>query len=111
MNIVTHIVIGIDSLVAVEIRSWFLKELNVDVPVLKIIGGDSIAELCTEALSRVQWRGSWQGTGTEPEHKPVIELAGAEDVPASTLAAAQEPTMPASARDTDGGKFHLSLVS
>ena len=28
-----------DSLVAVEIRSWFLKELSVDVPVLKILKG------------------------------------------------------------------------
>lgn len=111
MFIVTHIVIGIDSLVAVEIRSWFLKELNVDVPVLKILGGNSIAELCTEALSRVPWKGSWQGTGTEPEQKPVIELAGAKEVPASTLAAAQEPTRLARARDTDGGKILLSFVS
>ena len=107
MNIVTHNVIGIDSLVAVEIRSWFLKELNVDVPVLKIIGGDSIADLCTDALSKIRWKESWQGTGTEPEQKPVIELAGAED----TLAAAQEPMRPASARDTDGGKILPSFLS
>ena len=111
MDLVTHIVLGIDSLVAVEIRSWFLKELSVDVPVLKIIGGDSIAELCTEAVSKFQGKGSWQGTGSESEQKPVIELAGATDVIASTLAAAQEPTRPASARDTDGGKILPSFVS
>lgn len=111
MDILTHILIGIDSLVAVEIRSWFLKELNVDIPVLKIIGGDSIADLCTEALSRVQCKGSWQGAGIEPELKPVIELAGAKDVLASILAAAQECMRPASARDTDGGKIALSFIS
>lgn len=111
MKNVTHIVIGIDSLVAVEIRSWFLKELNVDLPVLKIIGGDSIADLCTEALSRLPWKGSWEDTGTEPEQQPVIESAGAKDISASTSAAAQEPMRPASAQDTDGGKILLFFVS
>lgn len=33
--------LGMDSLVAVEIRSWFLKELSVDVPVLKILQGST----------------------------------------------------------------------
>lgn len=36
---------GVDSLVAVEVRSWFLKELAVDVPVMTILGGASIADL------------------------------------------------------------------
>ncbi|TRX93304.1 hypothetical protein FHL15_005883 [Xylaria flabelliformis] len=42
--------LGIDSLVAVEVRAWFLKNLKVDIPVLKIIGGASITELCQKAL-------------------------------------------------------------
>ncbi|KAI8623712.1 putative hybrid NRPS/PKS enzyme [Xylariaceae sp. FL1651] len=42
--------LGIDSLVAVEVRAWFLKNLKVDIPVLKIIGGASITELCEKAL-------------------------------------------------------------
>lgn len=42
--------LGIDSLVAVEVRAWFLKELKVDIPVLKIIGGASPTELCQRAL-------------------------------------------------------------
>jgi len=45
--------IGIDSLIAVEVRTWFLKELNVDVPELKVIGGDSIVDLCKDVLSRM----------------------------------------------------------
>lgn len=45
--------IGIDSFAAVEVRSWFLKELQVDVPVLKVVGGASIAELCERALQRL----------------------------------------------------------
>ena len=41
---------GVDSLMAVEVRSWFLKELDVDIPVLKILGGSSPLDLLTEAL-------------------------------------------------------------
>lgn len=45
--------LGIDSLVAVEVRSWFLKELKVDIPVLKVVGGASPAELCQRALEKL----------------------------------------------------------
>jgi hybrid polyketide synthase/nonribosomal peptide synthetase ACE1 len=41
--------LGIDSLVAVDLRSWFLKELGVDMPVLKIISGATISELLSRA--------------------------------------------------------------
>lgn len=42
-----------DSLVAVEIRSWFLKELKVEIPVLKVMGGATLAELCQAALDKL----------------------------------------------------------
>ncbi|KAI1172035.1 putative hybrid NRPS/PKS enzyme [Nemania sp. FL0916] len=45
--------LGVDSLVAVEVRSWFLKELRVDIPVLKVVGGASVAELCQKALEKL----------------------------------------------------------
>ena len=44
--------VGVDSLVAVDIRAWFLKELGVDVPTLKILGGGSVADLIKAALER-----------------------------------------------------------
>ncbi|KAM5489297.1 Type I Iterative PKS [Microsporum audouinii] len=44
---------GVDSLVAVDIRSWFLKELEVDVPTLKVLGGGSIADLVKTALENM----------------------------------------------------------
>ncbi|KAK8147942.1 hypothetical protein G3M48_000684 [Beauveria asiatica] len=44
---------GIDSLMAVEVRSWFLKELDIDIPVLKILGGSSIKDLVAEAMERI----------------------------------------------------------
>lgn len=45
--------LGIDSLVAVEVRSWFLKELKADIPVLKIVGGSSLAEVCEQAMKKL----------------------------------------------------------
>ncbi|KAL2864310.1 uncharacterized protein BJX67DRAFT_383970 [Aspergillus lucknowensis] len=45
--------LGIDSLVAVEVRGWFLKELKTDMPVLKVLGGGSVAVLCQETLDKL----------------------------------------------------------
>lgn len=57
--------LGIDSLVAVEIRSWFLKALQVNMPVLKILGGASIGDLLAHALPQL------------PKHlTPMLNLEG-----------------------------------
>lgn len=45
--------LGIDSLIAVEIRSWFLKNLNVNVPVLKILSGVTIRDLTQFAVKEL----------------------------------------------------------
>ncbi|XTI91351.1 polyketide synthetase, partial [Cenococcum geophilum] len=45
--------LGLDSLVAVDIRSWFIKELNVEMPVLKILGGFTVAELVAAAQEKL----------------------------------------------------------
>jgi hybrid polyketide synthase/nonribosomal peptide synthetase ACE1 len=45
--------LGLDSLVAVDIRSWFVKELNVEMPVLKILGGFTITELVSAAQEQL----------------------------------------------------------
>lgn len=45
--------LGIDSLVAVEVRSWFMQELGVDMPVLKVLGGATIADLVDDAVSKL----------------------------------------------------------
>lgn len=45
--------LGVDSLVAVNVRSWFQKELSVDVPVMKILGGASMADLVNSILEKL----------------------------------------------------------
>lgn len=42
---------GVDSLVGVDLRAWCLKELAVDIPVMKILGGASLNDLTAEILS------------------------------------------------------------
>ena len=62
--------IGLDSLVSVDIRTWFHKNLQVTVPVLKIIGNDPIANLVQHAVETMpanlipQIMGSDDGRGT-----------------------------------------------
>ena len=45
--------LGVDSLVAVEVRSWFFKALKVDIPVLKVVGGASLVELSQRAMEKL----------------------------------------------------------
>ncbi|KAK0101698.1 hypothetical protein ONS95_006853 [Cadophora gregata] len=45
--------LGIDSLVAVDLRAWFVTELGVDMPILKILGGATISDLVTDAVARL----------------------------------------------------------
>ena len=44
---------GVDSLVAVEVRAWFLKELAVELPVIKILSGASIMDLVELVLQKL----------------------------------------------------------
>ncbi|KXH57895.1 hypothetical protein CSAL01_09101 [Colletotrichum salicis] len=45
--------LGIDSLVAVEIRTWFLKELDTEVPIVKILGGETVLEVLAKAAKKM----------------------------------------------------------
>ncbi|KAL7910362.1 putative polyketide synthase [Trichoderma velutinum] len=44
---------GVDSLSAVTVGGWFSKNIDIDVPVLKILGGASVADLVEESISRL----------------------------------------------------------
>lgn len=55
---------GVDSLVSVRIREWFLKELGVDVPVLKLMSTNhTLTRVCEDAL--VGWRNFRTGSQAE----------------------------------------------
>lgn len=43
---------GVDSLVAVELRNWFLRSIGADVPVLELLGNATIAGLAGEVVRK-----------------------------------------------------------
>jgi pseurotin A synthetase (hybrid polyketide synthase/nonribosomal peptide synthetase) len=47
--------LGIDSLVAVQIRNWTWAEAGYDLPVLKILGGSSVAQICDEVVASLSF--------------------------------------------------------
>ncbi|KAL6695103.1 hypothetical protein J3F84DRAFT_395341 [Trichoderma pleuroticola] len=42
--------VGIDSLIAIELRSWFMKEVGVDIPALRMLSGSNTLELCEDVI-------------------------------------------------------------
>ena len=48
--------LGIDSLMAIEIRSWFIKDIKFDMPVLELFGGKSIAWICQDVAIKLVYR-------------------------------------------------------
>lgn len=45
--------IGADSLVATQLRSWMVTELDVKLPALKILASPSVGAMCEEALAQM----------------------------------------------------------
>jgi len=45
---------GVDSLVAVELRNWFLQALKVDVAVFEILGGSTSAMIAQGVAEKVR---------------------------------------------------------
>lgn len=67
---------GMDSLVAVEVRSWFLNEIDIDMPVLKVLGGAAIVDLLDDAIGRIPTGLVPKlGTSNEPASSSPLEIA------------------------------------
>ena len=45
MTISMH-ALGVDSLIALEIRNWFYKEVNAEVTLFEVLGNDSASDFC-----------------------------------------------------------------
>ncbi|KAL5355551.1 hypothetical protein BJX96DRAFT_170776 [Aspergillus floccosus] len=84
--------LGIDSLVAVDIRSWFIKELQVEIPVLKILGGATMKELLLQAqelLPKELIPKSDPNAESKPRTAPKIQKV---EISAPTTGAIPKPT-------------------
>lgn len=45
--------LGLDSLISVDLRSWFMKNFRVSIPVLKIMGNDSMLQLVQTVVESI----------------------------------------------------------
>ncbi|KAI0153283.1 hypothetical protein GGR57DRAFT_513103 [Xylariaceae sp. FL1272] len=85
---------------AVEIRTWFLKSLQVNVPVLKILGGASLGEIIQHAL------------GELPKSLvPCIDGTGAQEPQQAPKAMAKSDPAPIFSSMIEKESSALSLVS
>lgn len=46
--------LGWDSMMAVQLRSWMGKNLQVDIPIIRMMGGSSIRAIATEAAAKLK---------------------------------------------------------
>ncbi|KAL8369933.1 hypothetical protein RB595_000338 [Gaeumannomyces hyphopodioides] len=62
---------GVDSLLAMEVRSWILKTIGADVPVLQILGGITGDEICQNVVTSVLSKRPGSSTvASEPTRHP-----------------------------------------
>ncbi|KAK2738642.1 putative PKS/NRPS-like protein biosynthetic cluster [Myotisia sp. PD_48] len=73
-NSMPLIELGIDSIVAVEIRSWFLQELDVDMPVLRILGAPSIMDLILESIEKLPRKLQFKPLMVDRPEIPAIQM-------------------------------------
>ncbi|PBP20217.1 hybrid PKS-NRPS protein [Diplocarpon rosae] len=87
--------LGVDSLMAMEIRSWFLSSIDIDMPVLKVLGGGSIKTLCAEAgaLVKIVAASAEQSEVDFTENPaPPSEASASSGASSPSLLATQPPT-------------------
>ena len=101
--------IGLDSLVSVDIRSWLLKVLQVNIPILKIMGDSTIESLVQYAAENVpaELVPQIRANGEEIREDTSESLsASPRDVELSLDAASSAPTTPPmQTHSADGGKL------
>lgn len=65
--------LGVDSLVAVDLRTWFVKELGVDMPIIRLLNSSSIGELIENSMSRLPECLLVNLSGEPEESREVVE--------------------------------------
>lgn len=72
---VAIIELGVDSLVAVDIRSWFSNEFEHDIPIFRILSGATLADLVEDTMATISSdiAPKLANAGVEDELKPVAD--------------------------------------
>ncbi|KAI0484820.1 hypothetical protein GGR56DRAFT_680577 [Xylariaceae sp. FL0804] len=97
--------LGVDSLLAVDMRAWFTKELDLDMPVLKLLGGATVNELVDDAVARLspdlvpKLKGDGANAEAAPADESQEEAAEAEEAEAEEEVEAAPTAVPAIVTD------------
>lgn len=108
---------GIDSLTAVEIRGWFVKTLDVNIPVLKILNGGSIGELVTTAAETIRSRrvpvagDGEEGSEASATSQEMGDSSNAEDPTDNSDEENMMSSKPSSVRDFEADQQQVILKS
>jgi aryl carrier-like protein len=62
------VTLGLDSLMAIELRAWIQAELGRDVPIMTLLGGATLTQLVTELSGQVHTR---NGEAPAAAHRPI----------------------------------------
>ena len=71
---------GLDSIVAIEFRKWFMKAISVDVQIFDVLGSKSITDLVTKASNLIKFDAETEDdktstTASGPTDQAVVEKA------------------------------------
>ncbi|GLA04538.1 nonribosomal peptide synthase [Aspergillus niger] len=77
--------LGIDSLLAIEIKTWFFQELGFQVSVMKVLNGISVRGVCHEAAEHV-----FRARAVESEETPTVENSDVLKIPKTPTPRQQE---------------------
>ncbi|KAF7183977.1 hypothetical protein CNMCM7691_004467 [Aspergillus felis] len=102
--------LGVDSLVAVDIRSWWLRELRVDMPVLKIMGGTAITDLIAYAVKQLQ-PAAVEGSANEPLDKAPEQVDEASKQVEETSKRIEEETASIHSTNSSEAEEMTSMIS
>ncbi|KAI0434876.1 hypothetical protein F5Y09DRAFT_354859 [Xylaria sp. FL1042] len=107
---------GTDSLMALEIRSWFVKELQVNIPVLKILGGMTVNDLINTAVetiprSLVPKLADEQSNESPSPQKLAPDMDILEEIKAGTTQSSDSTLQSTTSDDDDLDRIHSTSTS
>ncbi|EME79755.1 uncharacterized protein MYCFIDRAFT_190533 [Pseudocercospora fijiensis CIRAD86] len=91
--------LGLDSLIAVDIRSWILKTFNVSIPVLQIMSADTrISDLVTSTMQELP-ASMTPSLHPDQDRKPSQASAVGSDTPSESSEHSSRPSVSTAASD------------
>ncbi|KAI1737463.1 Nonribosomal peptide synthetase 14 [Xylaria scruposa] len=100
--------LGFDSLVSVQIRNWIYSETGYDIPVLKILGGSSVSQICAEIVSSLSFDKSSTTAAKEEDESASKRKSRLWDRPSPTATSSEQAVSSTKANSLTNGHNGLA---